>query len=63
MDDTGCTLCGICVGVCPAGVMEKTSRIEIEYDRCIRCYCCQELCPEGAISPRDGWLKRLIPGF
>ncbi|MBW7957547.1 MAG: DUF362 domain-containing protein [Deltaproteobacteria bacterium] len=63
VDDKDCTLCGICVGVCPAGVMEKTSRIEIEYDRCIRCYCCQELCPEGAISPRDGWLKRLIPGF
>ncbi|WKZ33440.1 MAG: DUF362 domain-containing protein [Thermodesulfobacteriota bacterium] len=63
VDDKNCTLCGVCVGVCPAGVMEKTSRIEIEYDRCIRCYCCQELCPEGAISPRDGWLKRLIPGF
>ncbi len=63
VDAGNCTLCGVCVGVCPAGVMEKTSRIGIEYDRCIRCYCCQELCPEGAISPRDGWLKRLIPGF
>lgn len=63
VENKNCTLCGICVRVCPAGVMEKTSRIDIKYDRCIRCYCCQELCPEGAISPRDGWLKRLIPGF
>lgn len=58
-----CTLCGVCVSVCPAGVMENTGRIEISYDRCIRCYCCQEMCPTGAISVRDGWLKRLIPGL
>lgn len=58
-----CTLCNICVQVCPAEVMAKTDRISIDYDRCIRCYCCQEMCPEGAISPVDGWLKRIIPGF
>ncbi|HAO94174.1 MAG: hypothetical protein A2X99_04615 [Deltaproteobacteria bacterium GWB2_55_19] len=58
-----CTLCNICVQVCPAEVMTKTERIGIDYDRCIRCYCCQEMCPEGAIAPVDGWLKRLIPGF
>lgn len=58
-----CTLCNICVQVCPAEVMAKTDRISIDYDRCIRCYCCQEMCPEGAISPVDGWLKRMIPGL
>lgn len=63
VEDERCTLCGICVGVCPAEVMKNSGRIVIDYDRCIRCYCCQEMCPEGAISPRDGWLKRLIPGF
>jgi uncharacterized protein (DUF362 family)/Pyruvate/2-oxoacid:ferredoxin oxidoreductase delta subunit len=63
IEDGKCTLCGVCVGVCPAGVMEKTGRIQITYDRCIRCYCCQEMCPEGAISAKDGWLKRLLPGL
>ena len=58
-----CTLCGVCVSVCPAGVMENNGNIQIAYDRCIRCYCCQEMCPEGAISAKDGWLKRLIPGL
>jgi formate hydrogenlyase subunit 6/NADH:ubiquinone oxidoreductase subunit I len=24
------------------------------YERCIRCYCCQEVCPEKAISVRKG---------
>ncbi len=58
-----CTLCGVCVGVCPAKVMDNTGRIEIAYESCIRCYCCQEMCPEGAISAKDGWLKRLLPGL
>jgi uncharacterized protein (DUF362 family)/ferredoxin len=58
-----CTMCNVCVTVCPPEVMEKTDRIHIDYDRCIRCYCCQESCPHGAIEPREGWLKRIIPGL
>ena len=63
VDDKACTLCSICVEVCPPGIMSKTRNIAIEYDSCIRCYCCQEVCPEGAIRPVQGWLKRLIPGL
>jgi len=63
IDAKACSLCSICVDVCPPGVMTKTERIGIDYERCIRCYCCQEVCPEGAITPVEGWLKRLIPGF
>ncbi len=63
IDTSSCSLCKVCVEVCPAGVMGKTDRITIDYDKCIRCYCCQEMCPPGAISAKDGWLKRLIPGF
>lgn len=63
IERTDCTLCSVCVEVCPAGVMTRTDRIAIDYDRCIRCYCCQEMCPEGAIEPRSGWLKRLVPGL
>ena len=61
--NSDCTLCSVCVEVCPAEVMTKTDRISIDYDRCIRCYCCQEMCHEGAIEPRSGWLKRLVPGL
>ncbi|MFQ5735790.1 MAG: DUF362 domain-containing protein [Thermodesulfobacteriota bacterium] len=63
IDTSFCSLCKVCVEVCPAQIMKKTNRITIDYDSCIRCYCCQEMCPHGAISARDGWLKRLIPGF
>jgi len=40
--------------------MSKEKRIIIDYGMCIRCYCCQEMCPEGAISPKDGWLKKAL---
>jgi uncharacterized protein (DUF362 family)/Pyruvate/2-oxoacid:ferredoxin oxidoreductase delta subunit len=63
VNDCMCTLCNMCVEVCPTEVMAKTDRISIDYDSCIRCYCCQEMCPEGAISSREGWLKRIIPGL
>ncbi|MCX6093641.1 MAG: DUF362 domain-containing protein [Candidatus Bipolaricaulota bacterium] len=60
-----CTQCGTCVRVCPVtpkAVEFKTSGSPPvhHYDRCIRCYCCQELCPEGAIEIEVPPLGRLI---
>ncbi len=34
-------------------------RLEIDYARCIRCFCCQELCPHGALLTEQGLLLRL----
>ena len=31
-----------------------------DYRKCIRCYCCQEMCPAKAISVRRGPLARLL---
>ncbi len=55
-----CTLCNICVNVCPLDIMDHKNKITIDLDRCISCFCCQEMCPHGAISARSGWLGRLI---
>ena len=33
---------------------------KIDYGKCIRCYCCQELCPQNAVSVRTPLLRRLI---
>lgn len=30
------------------------------YDRCIRCYCCQEMCPEKAIGIKKSLLAKII---
>ncbi len=61
IDHGKCTLCNDCVTTCPTEVMSvKDKKIDIYYRDCIHCFCCQEVCPEGAISPKQGWLLRLI---
>ena len=65
-----CTHCGTCVKMCPVEPKavdwykgDKTRPPKHNYDRCIRCYCCQETCPEGAITITTPWLGRLLPRF
>jgi uncharacterized protein (DUF362 family)/Pyruvate/2-oxoacid:ferredoxin oxidoreductase delta subunit len=46
-----CKACGVCVKVCPANALSmKEDGPVFDYTQCIRCYCCQEMCPEGAIK-------------
>ncbi len=67
-----CTACGTCVKVCPvepkavdwaesSGKAEKRPPRH-DYSACIRCYCCQEMCPERAIEVATPLLGRLIHG-
>lgn len=39
-------------------MLEKRPRFD--YDACIRCYCCQEMCPPQAIGLRRPWLVRTL---
>lgn len=58
-----CTLCGVCVEVCPAvpkAIELVDGAIVIDYKKCIRCYCCQEMCPSAAMKLRSGLLARLL---
>jgi len=39
------------VEVCPAHALRLVDdKPSFDYKECIRCYCCQEMCPEGAIK-------------
>lgn len=59
-----CIGCGRCVVHCPPKAMTVSGgKVEIDYDICIRCYCCQELCPEDAVQLREGYLLRLMQLF
>ena len=63
VDPARCKGCGICLNSCPAEAIVQPAPkacIRINDAACIRCYCCQELCPEGAISPQDAWGLRMI---
>jgi len=57
---TLCQLCNACVTHCPPEAMKiEKQKLQIDYDRCIRCFCCQELCPHGALPTKQGVLLML----
>jgi uncharacterized protein (DUF362 family)/ferredoxin len=50
-----CTGCGICGKSCPAQVITMCGgKPRADLEKCIRCFCCQELCPSKAVK-----IKRL----
>jgi uncharacterized protein (DUF362 family) len=66
-DNHKCKLCSECWKICPAKVIShNTKGIRFDYDQCIRCYCCLEVCAHGAIEAREPLLgklrRRLISG-
>lgn len=54
-----CIGCGRCCRHCPPQAMQLANgRPRIDYRQCIRCYCCQELCPADAVALKAGLLLR-----
>jgi len=54
IEESSCKLCGECWKFCPAHALERSNeKVRFDYDRCIRCYCCLEVCPYGAISAQE----------
>jgi uncharacterized protein (DUF362 family)/Pyruvate/2-oxoacid:ferredoxin oxidoreductase delta subunit len=67
IDRSKCSICGTCVKMCPVEPKavnwhtgDKTRPPSYKYNRCIRCYCCQETCPEGAISIENPFLSKIF---
>jgi len=67
VDPAKCRLCGECWRYCPAKAITPYAKIiGFDYDRCIRCYCCIEMCPHGALKPvetRPGQVVRHLAGL
>jgi uncharacterized protein (DUF362 family)/NAD-dependent dihydropyrimidine dehydrogenase PreA subunit len=69
IDKDRCTKCGVCIEVCLVDGKavnwwdgDKTRPPQHNYRKCIRCYCCQELCPYKAISIKTPILGKLLLG-
>jgi uncharacterized protein (DUF362 family)/Pyruvate/2-oxoacid:ferredoxin oxidoreductase delta subunit len=53
-DDLLCQLCGECWQYCPAkAITPNKEQIDFDFDVCIRCYCCIEICPHGALHTTE----------
>jgi uncharacterized protein (DUF362 family)/Pyruvate/2-oxoacid:ferredoxin oxidoreductase delta subunit len=49
-----CRLCGECWRCCPAkAITPYAETVGFDYDRCIRCYCCIEMCPHAALKTAE----------
>ncbi len=60
-NETLCRVCGLCGRQCPArAITTEKERIVFDYDQCIRCYCCIEVCPHGALSTSDPLAGRMV---
>jgi uncharacterized protein (DUF362 family)/Pyruvate/2-oxoacid:ferredoxin oxidoreductase delta subunit len=70
IDKAKCTCCGTCITLCsvqPKAIDwyegDESRPPRYDYNRCIRCYCCQETCPEGAIYLSTPLLGRIYSRF
>ena len=58
--DADCTGCGRCARDFPAkAITIRGGRAQIDRKTCIRCFCCQEFCPTGAMKVRRSLAARL----
>ena len=64
VDRKKCVGCGKCAASCPRSTIEMTGKAKnkarIRHKNCIKCYCCQELCPVGAVYAKRNPLLRII---
>lgn len=61
VESTKCGMCLHCVAYCPvSAVSAKEGILRFDYDGCIRCYCCVEVCPHGAMYTRQPLLGKIV---
>jgi uncharacterized protein (DUF362 family)/Pyruvate/2-oxoacid:ferredoxin oxidoreductase delta subunit len=59
-----CKACGECWRYCPAKANRPVKEgLEFDYDKCIRCYCCIEVCPHAALRTKETMAGKTLRRF
>jgi len=58
IDESQCTRCNTCVNSCPVNALSNANHSvpTFDYEKCINCWCCHELCPEKSVYINRSWL-------
>lgn len=60
-DNDLCIQCGVCIASCPPNIISMTDHgVKADLSACIRCFCCQELCPKKAVKIHRPFLGKLL---
>lgn len=60
----GIKACEECMRACPrSAISTKDDLPTVDYDKCIRCYCCHEICPNSAVALRRSTGGKIIKGL
>ena len=60
IDENHCTNRAMCVQTCPVNAIDKLTKI-INYDKCIECMCCHELCMYNAVKlKREKFIGKVV---
>ena len=58
-DKKRCKKCEACIKTCPTRAMTSDDGFPIiNYNKCISCFCCDEVCPHDAIDQKMSWLVK-----
>lgn len=56
-----CKSCGMCAKACPPKAIHmKEGKPVVDMNKCIRCFCCHELCNYNAVDIKRPWFIKLV---
>lgn len=54
IDEDDCTGCGLCEKACKGGCIDRKAKV-VDFDRCVECYNCFDVCPRDGMIFRTPW--------
>lgn len=63
INNAHCVGCGECMRSCPVHTItidQAKRRAVIHPEKCIKCFCCQELCPKDGVKIKQNFLIKLV---